>query len=203
MSKRNKQKQQQTQLQARPAGGMAIVTRWPIYEVLVSPTWPDTTRLTSVWVSRRALDTEKTAVTHMLVDLGCLGVKSALVKRFSTLADYDEFRAKAMGVQPMLPADLDLVAKILYTAVDYAAELGFKPDFVFNQAEIFLDGAQPEQCAIAVPVGGPDGKPFFINGPYDDVDRVIATLRRTVGDGNFNYMIQAGPGGPFDDDALE
>ena len=203
MSKRNKQKQQQTHLQVRPAGGMAIVTRWPVYEVLVTPTWRDPTRLVSVWVSRRAPDTEKAAVAFMLVDLGCLGVKSAQFKRFSTQADYNEFRAKAMSAQPMIPADFDLAAKILYTVVDYAAELGFKPDFVFNQAEILLDGAHPEQCAIPVPVGGPEGKPFFVNGPYDDVDRVIATLRRTVGDGNFNYMIQAGPGGPFDAHALE
>ena len=127
-----------------------------------------------------------------------VGVKSAQFKRFSTQADYNEFRAKAMSAQPMIPADFDLAAKILYTAVDYAAELGFKPDFVFNQAEILLDGAHPEQCAIPVPVGGPEGKPFFVNGPYDDVDRVIATLRRTVGDGNCNYMVQAGARRPFD-----
>ena len=201
MSKRNKQKQ--AQLQVRPAGGMAIVTRWPVYEVLVTPTWRDTSRLVSVWISRRAPDTEKAAVAFMLVDLGCLGVKSAQVKRFSTLADYNEFRAKAMSAQPMMPADFDLAAKILYTAVDYAAELGFKPDYVFNQAEIFLDGAHPEQCAIPVPVGGPEGKPFFVNGPYDDVDRVLATLRRTVGEGNFHYMIQAGPGDLFAANALE
>ena len=200
MGKQSKKKRKQAEKQARPAGGMALVTRWPVYEVLVTPTWRDTTQLCSVWISRRAPDTEKTAVALMLVDLACLGVKSAQVKRFSTLAGYHEFRATIADVQPMAPADFDLAAKILYTAIDYAAELGFKPDFVFNQAEIFLDGAHPETCAIPVPVGDPEGKPFYMSGPYDDIDRVLATLRRTVGEGNFHYLIEVEPGDPFDDD---
>jgi hypothetical protein len=182
---------------------MAVAARWPLYEVLLSPTWQDAAQLTSVWVARRAPDSEKAAVAYLLVDLACLGVKSAQVKRFSTMADYNEFRVKSMRVQPMAPADLDLVAKVVYTALNYAWDLGFKPDFVFNQAEALLAGADPTRCATQVPVGGPEGKPFFINGPYDDVDRIIATLRRTVGDGNFNYMIQAGPNGLLDEDDFD
>lgn len=199
MGKQSKKKRKEAERQARPAGGMALVARWPIYEVLVALEWRDTTQLCSVWISRRAPDTEKTAVALMLVDLACLGIKSAQVKRFSTLVGYNAFRAQVTGVQAMEPADLDLAAKILYTVIDYAAALGFKPDFVFNQAEPFLDGAHPEDCMIDVPVGGPEGKPFFVSGPYDDVDRVIATLLRTVGEGNFDYLISVGPGDPFDE----
>jgi len=35
--------------------------------------------------------------------------------------------------------------------------------------------------AIAEPKFGRDGKPFYINGPYDDLGRVLRTLRRAVG----------------------
>ena len=33
----------------------------------------------------------------------------------------------------------------------------------------------------AVPVGGEDGRPCFIAGPRDNVPRMMATLRRSVG----------------------
>jgi hypothetical protein len=46
-----------------------------------------------------------------------------------------------------------------------------------------------------MPTGGPNGKPFFVNGPHDDVDRIMAQLRRVVGDGNFDYLISLGEEG--------
>lgn len=153
--------------------------------MLLPPGWQDTAQLSSIWIARKASDSDKVAVAYLLVDLACLGIKSAQVKRFTNLAEYDEFRTHSMSVQPMAPADLDLVAKILFAARDYALSLGFKPDFVFTQAEFLLSGAEPERCLTAVPTGGPEGKPFYINGPYDDSDRIIvprcnAPLERAI-----------------------
>lgn len=34
-----------------------------------------------------------------------------------------------------------------------------------------------------------DGQPYYINGPNDDPDRILRTLRRTVGDGGFRHLI--------------
>lgn len=45
---------------------------------------------------------------------------------------------------------------------------------------------------------GQDGKPFFINGPYDDVDSIITTLNRNVGEGNYDIMIGDGDLGDID-----
>lgn len=40
------------------------------------------------------------------------------------------------------------------------------------------------------PIGfGKDGKPFYVNGPYDDPEAVIRTLRRAVGDDGFDYAV--------------
>lgn len=39
---------------------------------------------------------------------------------------------------------------------------------------------------------GRDGKPFYANGPYEDQARqqsILRTLERTVGVGNFHYML--------------
>ena len=192
MSKRQREKQKHA-APAQPTGPMAVAARWPMYEVLVSRSWQDTTRLVTILVARRTPDTGKVAAAYFLVDLACLGVKSVQVKRFVDVAEYTAaLRTKAMETQPLAPADLDLAAKILYTAIEYAQSLGFQPDFVFAQAEPLLSGAEPARCVTPVPVGGPEGKPFFVNGPFDNVDRVLATLRRTVGEGNFVCLIQSG-----------
>ena len=34
---------------------------------------------------------------------------------------------------------------------------------------------------------------MYIQGPYDDAARIIRTLRRSVGDGNFDYVRQVSP----------
>jgi hypothetical protein len=36
---------------------------------------------------------------------------------------------------------------------------------------------------------GKDGEPFYINGPYDNPEAIIAKLQETVGEGNFKYLI--------------
>ena len=36
---------------------------------------------------------------------------------------------------------------------------------------------------------GLDGKPHYINGPYEDPQRVLATLERAVGRGGFHYTV--------------
>jgi hypothetical protein len=198
-----KQKQGKNNLPARPAGGMAIASGWPVYEVLISRDWDNEGALTGVLIARRSPNSGKVAVGHFLVDLACLGVKSAQVKLFKDGAEYAAgLRAHAMRVQPLAPGDFNLAVKIIRTGLEYAARLGFKPDPVFAQAEPLLAGADLD-AAPAVRTGGPEGKPLFINGPYDDVEKIIAQLRRAVGDGNFHALIGGPDGMPFPLDVIE
>jgi len=37
-------------------------------------------------------------------------------------------------------------------------------------------------------VGGKDGKPLFISGPYDDVPRIMARLEKAVGRGGLHFL---------------
>lgn len=201
---KQKQGKANPNLPARPAGGMAIASGWPLYEVLLSRDWDQEGALSGVLIARRSPSSGKIAVGHFLVDLACLGVKSVQVKLFKDAAEYAAgLRAHAMRVQPLVPADFNLAVKIVRTGLDYAAGLGFKPDPVFAQAEPLLAGAKPEEELTPVPTGGPEGKPFFINGPNDNVDRVIAQLRRAVGDGNFNLLIGGPEGARFPLDVIE
>ena len=175
----------------RPMGGMALAAEWPVYEVLLSRGWDQEAALITILVARRSFRSGKVAAGLFLVDLACLGVKNAQVVLFKDVAEYNAgLRAHALRLQPMAPADLNLAAKIILTGLEYATSLGFKPHPVFAQAQPLFSGADPAACQTPVPTGGPEGKPFFVNGPNDDVDRIMAQLRRAVGEGNFHYLIQ-------------
>lgn len=190
MSKKKNRKQEMELLKPQ-VGGIARAADWPVYEVLVSKNWQEEASLVSVLIARRSPITAKIACALLLVDMGCLGVKSAQVKLFKNVAEYTSgLRSHALSLQPMENASFNLAAKIVYTGLEYAAALGFKPDAVFNQAEPLLHGADPDACELHVPTGGPEGKPFYVNGPYDNPRRIIDQLTRSVGPNNFHYLIQ-------------
>jgi hypothetical protein len=75
---------------------------------------------------------------------------------------------------------------IIFGAFDYADRLGLKPDPDFERSKVQL-GQRPEQL-IEIEFGQ-NGKPMYVNGPYDNPDKIVDTLRRSVGDGNFRYMM--------------
>ncbi|NNJ09845.1 hypothetical protein EKD04_005855 [Chloroflexales bacterium ZM16-3] len=181
-------------LAARPTGGMAIATDWPVYEVLLSRDWDKEGSLASALVARESPRSGKVATASFLVDLACLGLKSTQVMLFNDAAAYTAgLRAHITGMMPMASADINLVAKIVFTGVAYAESLGFKPDPVFAQSRYLIEEANPDGCFTPVPTGGKDGKPFFINGPNDDPNKVIAQLERAVGAGNYNFLLGDGP----------
>lgn len=191
---KKKRHKQELALIRQPVGGLARAADWPLYEVLVSKNWSEHGRIITLLIARRSPVTAKIACASLLVDLGCLGVKSAQVKMFKDVAEYRSgMRMHVISLQAMETASLDLAAKIIYTGLNYAAALGFKPDAVFNQAEPLLSGADPDACAIEVPTGGSEGKPLYVNGPYDDSRRIVDHLMRTLGPNNFHYFIQGSP----------
>jgi hypothetical protein len=184
-------KKSKTELATKPASGIALAATWPVHDVQLSRDWNRESALASVLIARQSLKTGRVAAGLFLVDLACLGIKSAQVRIYNDAREYrSELVAHAARLQPMMSADFNLAAKILYTGLEYAAQFGFKPDPVFIQAEPLLTGADPDAVATPVPTGGPDGKPHYINGPHDDPARIIAQLQRTAGDGNFHYTLQ-------------
>jgi hypothetical protein len=78
----------------------------------------------------------------------------------------------------------------VWGALDYARGLGFEPapDFAATTGHL---GAWEETSAITF---GRDGTPFYVQGPHDNPSATIRTLTRSVGEGNFHYLL----GGPVD-----
>ena len=176
---------------SKPLGGLALAAGWPVHEVLLSRGWEEQGAAITLLLARRSPTSGKVASALLLIDLGCLGVKSAQVHLFKDAGEYNRgLRAHALRLQPMMPVRMNLAAKIVATGLEYADRLGFKPDPVYAQAAHLLSGADPDADPTTVPTGGPEGKPFYVNGPHDDARKIVEQLTRAVGPGNFHYVIQ-------------
>jgi hypothetical protein len=176
----------------RPSPTLAELGQWPLLECLISQSWQDTTQLCQVAVARQSPAAGEVVVGAFIVDLACLGVKNALTNLYPSAAVYRrEYRQHLLASQPMMDCDLDLAAKVIEEGTIYARSLGFKPHKDTATGLKILGDAHPENRAETISVGK-DGKPLFVNGPYDDVERIIRILDRNVGQGNYEVLIFLG-----------
>jgi hypothetical protein len=176
--------------------------QWPLLECLISQEWRKEGELCQIAVARQSSATGEVALGGFLVDLACLGVKNALANVFSATAEYRrEYRQYLTASQPMTECDLDLAAKVIQEGINYARSLGFNPHSDTAVAMKILGDAHPENCDVTIPLGV-DGKPLFVNGPYDDVARIIRILDRNVGQGNYDFLVATGDptDTPFEDE---
>ena len=174
---------------------MEAAASWPVFECLISAGWQDPIKLTNLVVAKEP-PFGGVVCCVFLVDLGCLGPKEAFVTQFRTRAQYEtEFRAVMMNHEPMVPTEYPLAAKIISESLRYARHLGFE---LPPRVGATLDALGPLEAAAAacqreIPLGGTDGIPFYLAGPDDDVDRIMATLTRTCGKGKFHFTIPGTP----------
>jgi hypothetical protein len=125
-----------------------------------------------------------------LVDVWCLGVKNCNGPKTMDRRKLPDFARKIFGSfsQPPVPAPLDLAQQVVFGAVGYARGMGLEPHPDFAKCAGLL-GDWNGSSDITF---GRDGIPTYIEGPHDDTFRIMATLRQTVGDGNFHYLAQIG-----------
>ena len=158
---------------------------WLVHEALAA----GTDGLVAVLVAREHRF-GKVSVCGYLADVYCLGVKNALgpevVDDFGLRGFVREFFS-GYGGDP-LEAPIELAREVVLGSVEYARGLGFDPHPDFTAAE----GHLGSWAGPGVITFGKDGKPLYISGPYDDPRPVIRTLERTVGRGNFEFLVVAG-----------
>jgi len=175
----------------RPLSMSAPMHTWTVYECLVPQNWDSPGELVQLVVTRRS-DAGEFASAIFLIDLGCLGVKNADALRFTDDNEYQAWLHTLPVYAAMQRISLDLAAKIVRTALDYAASLGFRPHRDYAQASPFLRDAHPEQADENVPTGL-NSKPYFISGPYDNIRKITQQLDRKVGAGNYEVLLLGGP----------
>ncbi len=195
MKKRSKQKvaaQHAAQQRAStPSSPQAIIRHardYPILECRISSNWQkDDMGLIEVLVARKQPDGD-ICFGMYLIDRYCLGLKNTLAKVGIPLAQYQrEVRNNIFRGEKPKDCKPELAHQMVYEAIDYAAKFGFEPekDWALTQYLLEPRGEFEEPYDLTF---GKDGKPLFIAGPYDNVQRIIRQLEKTAGPGNYHFM---------------
>jgi hypothetical protein len=137
-----------------------------------------------------------------LVDYYCLGLKDTF---FNGDIPAGRFRREILPevMQGNEPQEISsaLAHEIIYGAIEFAGEYGFRPHRDFRRSRDILDPPDTHPRTGRIEFGY-EGKPLFISGPYDNVDAILRQLERTAGEGNHDYMIRfdGPPGGEWEID---
>jgi hypothetical protein len=145
--------------------------------------------LAQVLIAR--INKQQLIVCSYLIDYWCLGVKDALGPRKMNQRQYEAFADDMADRfdQGFEEITIEQAQSIVFGALEYAAGLGLDPHPDFAIAKPHL-GLRPNRL---IPLEfGKNGKPNYINGPYDNTDKIIATLDKSVGKGNYNYTVGLG-----------
>lgn len=139
----------------------------------------------------RSTGYERFVVCNYLIDYWCLGLKDTLEPRqLNGSSKYQQFVQASYLQFPDSYQEISLeqAQAIVLGAVNYANQLGFSPQRDFEQTRTHLGNwsGQPQLKF------GRNGKPFYISGPYDNARQIVETLRKNVGEGNFDYLVGMG-----------
>jgi hypothetical protein len=142
----------------------------------------------------RLLPNGSVAFALFLVDRYCLGVKNVMAEiagRYTYDTRIVQKTRSEFTVQEMQPA---AARKFIEGAVAYARGFGIQPHPDYQKAKLLFGGIDPGECAETFEYGK-DGKPFFVGGPNDTLERsrqIVRMLEQSCGPGGFDYLIPLG-----------
>ncbi len=160
---------------------------FPILECWIAAGWEEDSGLVQIIVARQQAN-KKICCGVYLVDMHCLGLKNTFARTNLSPERYQEVYDAVDESQMLEECSIELAHQMIYEAIDYAAQFGFKPQSDWAQTQYILEprGTLAEPYKLTF---GQDGKPFYVSGPYDNVDQIIKQLEATAGRGNFDYVI--------------
>jgi hypothetical protein len=177
---------------------LRLVAGRPPGPAFMSSDWesgnPSLPELVAVVFSRRAPG-QVLVGGLVLVDRTCLGVKNAMLFPPQTDLELEERVARIGEEIGSLRRVEPLQAQsVVYNAIEYARSLGFAPHPDFPEA---LFGPRPSEL-LDTPMARPE-RPFYVPGPEDDVEEVLARLSAAVGPDGFDMPLPATLFGDSDD----
>lgn len=122
-----------------------------------------------------------------LIDIKCLGLKNTFFAFNLSDIRVEEFFKELSLQHNLIDCDLVFAHNLVYGAIDYAQELGFEPNHDFAHTELLLDPDLIDDGIDEIEFGK-DGKPLYIPGPNDNVNKILAQLERVCGTGNYHYI---------------
>ncbi|MCF8367134.1 MAG: hypothetical protein K9H16_15190 [Bacteroidales bacterium] len=128
---------------------------------------------------------------YLMIDRLCLGMKDAFVNCNVDEMVIDELieRMEENGIPEEVSATY--FHNMIYGALDYAEELGLKPHSDFELASFLLNPDLVDDGIDDIEFGW-RGRPLFINGPNDNIRRILSILDRNVGSGNYEHIFMNG-----------
>ncbi len=154
-----------------------------------SPEHFDDMGIGTVALARGSLSGEVT-VAIFLIDIYCLGVKDAGLLRMPG-HQFPEYIGSLDMNEDREVCEPDCARKLVLDSITYASNLGFTPHKDYRQATLLFGDVDAASCNREF-VFGYNGKPKYISGPHDDpamIQRVITTLERTCGSGNYEVVL--------------
>ncbi|MCU0448147.1 MAG: hypothetical protein MUE85_24870 [Microscillaceae bacterium] len=164
----------------------------PYYECWASEGWTNSHELVTLIISKE-MPSGHICLGIYLVDKGCLGLKNTYYRFNMPIEEYESFINDILMREnrDMEEIEVEDAHNLIFGAIDYADELGFKPNKdwaitkYFLNEDLITDGIDDIEF-------GKNGRPIFINGPFDNIKLVLATLNRTVGEGNYDFVFMDG-----------
>jgi len=177
---------------------------YPLYECLISDNWNkmETSGLVEILVARQQPDGDICFGVY-LIDTYCLGLKNTFANTdFSPGRYINDVRNRIFRAGKPVECPIELAHQMIYQSIEYAAQFGFEPekDFALSQYLLVPRGELEEPYQLTF---GKDGKPFFISGPLDNVERILRQLDKTAGPGNYHYLAMIGDNPFVDEDEDE
>jgi hypothetical protein len=159
---------------------------FPVYECLIDPSWQER-GMAQIIISRQQPDGDLVFGVY-LVDIFCLGLKNTFCNADFSMWKYKtELREQFYGNEGPVDCPIPLANNIIYGAIEFAAQFGFKPNKDFKLSQYVLEDKNSVEPCDDVEFGK-DGKPFYITGPEDNVERILKQLELTAGSENFDFM---------------
>jgi hypothetical protein len=90
-------------------------------------------------------------------------------------------------------APYTLVHNIIFAAIEFADEYGFKPHMDYTSVAQFILEEDNDDVELMDIECGKDDKPLYVRGPYEteiQANKIIAQLERKAGPGNYEVVWQ-------------
>ena len=157
-----------------------------VFRCYINPDWKET-GIARVAIARWNGARGVTA-TGFLIDMYCMGVKDVMEGAFRTPEDVEADFVPMLyfdGIPKTIP--FEEAREIVCGAVFYARDLGFPPHPDFDKAGRFLEIERYAPDG-KLRLGGPNGKPLYIAGPFDPAEKIMRTLEARLGKDGFEFI---------------
>ena len=131
----------------------------------------------------------KFTFASVLVDRLCMGIKDSMSNCNFTSAQIEELIDQMASNAPVEIVSPTYFHNLIYGALDYAAELGLNPPKDFYLAEYVLDENLVDDGIDEIEMGW-NGKPIYIEGPFDNTQKILSALNNSVGKDGYEFIIK-------------